>query len=205
MWVSLQVMHVAGQVGEQRLHLPAPQGLQEEALVVAEGREGEVTVQAGQEPPPHRPSGLLSPPLSTQLNLAILSLLKRTSPPTHRQTPLPPPFPTPATSSREKEAGFALGGAEELQVGATGTQRGLVVLLGQPQGAPQSGEDGASQGAQLEALRGGRTAPKSVPWRLGVCSWPSRGRVRVKHTLSARPGGQAITPTATDGETEEES
>ena len=64
MWVSLQVMHVSGQVGEQRLHFPAPQGLQEEALVVAEGREGEVTVQAGQEPPPYRPSGLLSPPLS---------------------------------------------------------------------------------------------------------------------------------------------
>ena len=62
--MSLQVMHVAGQVGEQRLHFPAPQGLQEEALVVAEGREGEVTVQAGQEPPPYRPSGLLSPPLS---------------------------------------------------------------------------------------------------------------------------------------------
>lgn len=44
--VPLQVLHVAGQVGEQSLHLSAPLGLQEEALVVAGGQEKEVTAQA---------------------------------------------------------------------------------------------------------------------------------------------------------------
>lgn len=34
-WVPPQVLHVAGQVGEQHLHLLLPLGLQEEALVVA--------------------------------------------------------------------------------------------------------------------------------------------------------------------------
>lgn len=38
--MPLQVLHVAGQVGEQHPHLPAPQGLQEEALVVAGARGG---------------------------------------------------------------------------------------------------------------------------------------------------------------------
>lgn len=33
--MALQVLQVAGQVGEQHPHLPAPLGLQEEALVMA--------------------------------------------------------------------------------------------------------------------------------------------------------------------------
>lgn len=37
MRVPLQVLHVAGQVGEQGPHLPASLGLQEEALVMAGG------------------------------------------------------------------------------------------------------------------------------------------------------------------------
>lgn len=35
--MPLQVLHVAGQVGEQGPHLPASLGLQEEALVMAGG------------------------------------------------------------------------------------------------------------------------------------------------------------------------
>lgn len=41
----LQVLHVAGQVGEQHLHFLAPLGLHKEALVVATDENREVTVQ----------------------------------------------------------------------------------------------------------------------------------------------------------------
>lgn len=46
MWVPLQVLHVAGQVGEQHPHLPAPLGLEKEALVMAAGWQEKVTVRA---------------------------------------------------------------------------------------------------------------------------------------------------------------
>lgn len=47
-----------------------------------------------------------------------------------------PPAPTPprpalAASSRQKEAGFALGGADKLKVGATGAQGSLIVFFSQ--------------------------------------------------------------------------
>lgn len=45
--MPLQMLHVAGQVGEQRPHLPTPLGLQEEALVVAEGRRKRSLVRQG--------------------------------------------------------------------------------------------------------------------------------------------------------------
>lgn len=61
--VPLQVLHVAGQVGEQCLHLPAALGLQEEALVVARGWRERSLVRRGWSGPHQAfcPSAGLSP------------------------------------------------------------------------------------------------------------------------------------------------
>lgn len=80
--MPLQMLHVAGQVGEQRPHLPTPLGLQEEALVVAGGwrerspvRRGwrgphralcpSVDLSARVSRPPHPHPGHLPPSLSS--------------------------------------------------------------------------------------------------------------------------------------------
>lgn len=134
-----QVLHVAGQVGEQHLNLVAPLGLQEEALVVAAGEKEQSLSRLGwssSDPvsflplllhehgcvwPPSLASSHLHPPRSS-LPMAI--------PPAWNRAPTPP-RPALAASSRQKEAGFALGGADKLKVGATGAQGSLIVFFSQ--------------------------------------------------------------------------
>lgn len=64
----------------------------------------------------------------------------------------PQSHPTPSASSRQEEAGLALGGAEELKVGVTRAKSSLVVLFSQANGMPQPCKSWASQGTQLKAL-----------------------------------------------------
>lgn len=145
MWVLLQVLHVAGQVGEQHLHFLAALGLQEEALVVAADGNQRSLSRLGWSI-----SDLVSIlPLLLHEDGCIGSPRPLFHPTFTRPDPLclwprflsqesflqsgtkPQSCPTPAASSRQEEDGLALGGAEELKVGATGAESSLIVAFSQ--------------------------------------------------------------------------
>lgn len=71
--MPLQVLHVAGQVGEEGPHLPAPLGLQEETLVVAGGAggRGHCLGQAG-TPPTRLPDPACHPCVDLSLPATLI-------------------------------------------------------------------------------------------------------------------------------------
>lgn len=132
-----QVLHVAGQVCEQHLNLLMPLGLQEEALVVAASEKERLLSRLDwsiSDPISFlllvwHENGCVRPPSLASFHFHLALIL---CPWPSRQLGTEPPIrPTPAASSRQEEAGFALGGAEKLKVGATGAQSSLVVLFRQ--------------------------------------------------------------------------
>lgn len=113
--MPLQVLQVAGQVGEQRPHLPAPLGLQEEALVVAgagAGRGHCLGPRPGWRgshrlPDPSCPCVALSPQdqaLALTLSSALAILFLSPNATLHPGTPLPPAPPLLPAHDRKKLA-----------------------------------------------------------------------------------------------------
>lgn len=96
-----QVLHVAGQVGEQHLNLVAPLGLQEEALVVAAGEKEQSLSRLGWSS--SDPVSFL--PLLLHGAWMCLATLPRFIPPSSGPAPLCPwPFRHPGTEPPPRPA-----------------------------------------------------------------------------------------------------